>query len=71
MRLVLEGQVPSWIYCLYDWENFPRREWGDLKPGRFKRQRAVDEIRHHIHRQAPRRRPTSLSSSCSRTARRR
>ena len=46
---LMEGHVPSWIYCLYDWENFPRREWGDLKPGRFKRQRAVDEIRHHIH----------------------
>ena len=46
---LVERQIPSWIYCLYDWENFPRREWGDLKPGRFKRQRAADEIRHHIY----------------------
>ena len=46
---LVERQIPSWIYCLYDWENFPRREWGDLKAGRFERQMAVDEIRHHIH----------------------
>jgi len=46
---LMERQIPSWIYCLYDWENFPRREWGDLKPGRFRRQMAVDQIRHRIH----------------------
>ncbi len=46
---LVERQIPSWIYCLYDWENFPRREWRDYKPGRFERQMAVDQIRHHIH----------------------
>jgi len=46
---LVERHVPSWIYCLYDWENFPRRDYGDLRDVHRERKRAVDEIRHHIY----------------------
>ena len=46
---LVERQIPSWIYCLYYWENFPRIEWGDLRDVYWERKRAVEEIRHHIH----------------------
>ena len=49
MDWMYEGQIPSWIYCLYYWENFPRIEWGDLRDVYWERKRAVEEIRHHIH----------------------
>ena len=41
---LVERQIPSWIYCLHDWENFTA---GRGRP--WKRKRVADEIRHHIH----------------------
>ena len=41
---LVERQIPSWIYCLHDWENFTA---GRGRP--WKRKRAADEIRHHIY----------------------
>ena len=42
---LVERQIPSWIYCLHDWENFTA---GRGRP--WKRRRAADELRHHIHK---------------------
>ena len=63
MDWMAEGQIPSWIYCLYDWESdwersfftsaadfLAKRSSYVQKMAREKRQRAVDEIRHHIHK---------------------
>jgi hypothetical protein len=44
---LVERQIPSWIYCLHDWENFHE---GRGRGQYWKRKRAVDEIRHHIHK---------------------
>ena len=41
---LVERQIPSWIYCLHDWENFTA---GRGRP--WKRKRVADEIRHQIH----------------------
>ena len=41
---LVERQIPSWIYCLHDWENSTA---GRGRP--WKRKRAADEIRHHIY----------------------
>jgi hypothetical protein len=49
-----KGHVPSWIYCLYDWEAIHVHDVSKFiarRKARAKRQRAADEIRHHIHRQ--------------------
>jgi len=49
-----KGHVPSWIYCLYDWEEIYVHDLSKFiarKKARGKRQRAADEIRHHIHKQ--------------------
>ena len=61
MDWMAEGQIPSWIYCLYDWESdwerslftsvgvfFEKRMSYRQKKAREKRQRAADEIRRHI-----------------------
>ena len=44
MDWLVYRQIPSWIYCLHDWENFTA---GRGRP--WKRKRAADEIRHHIY----------------------
>ena len=65
MDWLVERQIPSWIYCLYDWEEMSAAlgRWGPVdmfgdrgwtfrrkEKEREKRKRAVDEIRHHIHK---------------------
>ncbi|CAH0364612.1 unnamed protein product [Pelagomonas calceolata] len=64
MDWLLYRQIPSWIYCLYDWEESSAAlgRWGPVdmfgdrgwtfrrkEKEREKRKRAVDEIRHQIH----------------------
>ena len=55
MSWFCQGQVPSWIYVLYDWETTNTDgSWADTlkfmahREEREKRQRAADEIRNHI-----------------------
>jgi len=46
-----KGHVPSWIYCLYDWEEIHIHALSKFiarKKARSKRQKAADEIRNHI-----------------------
>ena len=55
MSWFCQGQVPSWIYVLYDWETTNTDgSWHDTlkfmahREEREKRQRAADEIRRHL-----------------------
>ena len=55
MSWFCQGQVPSWIYVLYDWETTNTDgSWRDTlkfmahRKEREKRQRAADEIRRHL-----------------------
>ena len=55
MSWFCQGQVPSWIYVLYDWETTNTDgSWTDTlkfmahRKEREKRQRVADEIRNHI-----------------------
>jgi len=64
MDWLVYRQIPSWIYCLYDWEEMSAAlgRWGPVdmfgergwtfrrkEKEREKRKRAVDEIRHQIY----------------------
>ena len=51
MDWMFEGQIPSWIYCLYDWEKLRAKNVSSREAtGYWRRQRAVAEMRHHIHK---------------------